>query len=146
MILEWRNEPTTIPWMGAQRPLTQAEHESWFEKTLNDPNSLTLIIEHDSEPVGKIGYTKGGDVDEGTAKVTINLTYRAQGKGIATVAFREGSKLVRDLKFADRIIARVRLDNIGSIKALENAGFVGKGTVVAHGEEHALLVDEREHA
>src|SRR5205823_7552911 len=91
MILEWRNEPTTIPWMGAQRPLTQAEHESWFEKTLNDPNSLTLIIEHDSEPVGKIGYTKGGDVDEDTDKVTINLNYRAQGKGIANDAFRDVS-------------------------------------------------------
>ena len=132
--------------MGAQRPLTRDEHERWYEKTLEDPNSLTLIIEHDSEPVGKIGYTRGGDVDESTAKVTINLTYRAHGKGLATAAFREGSKLVRDLKFAERIIARVRPDNVGSIKALENAGFVRRGTVVAHGVDHVLLVDEGEQA
>ena len=31
--LTWRNEPTTIPWMGSARALSFDEHDSWFRKT-----------------------------------------------------------------------------------------------------------------
>ena len=31
--LAWRNEPTTIPWMGSARALLFDEHDSWFRKT-----------------------------------------------------------------------------------------------------------------
>jgi RimJ/RimL family protein N-acetyltransferase len=144
LILAWRNEPTTIPWMGATRPLSFEEHDSWFRKVIDDPRSLFFVIEAEGEPVGQIRYYLESSPDGAgqAAKVSLNLTHRVHGRGIASVAFKTGSERVRESGFARRVFARVRVDNKASIKALENAGFEKKGEVEVHGIPHVVLIDE----
>ena len=144
MILAWRNELTTIPWMGATRALSFGEHDCWFRKTVKDPNSLFFIIEVDSKPVGQIRYHRSADSMDNSAKVSINITHKMHGKGIASVAFSKGNDLVRDLGFAHKIFAHVRPDNMGSIKAMENAGYEQAGTVEIHGVKHLVMIYEVE--
>lgn len=140
-VLDWRNEPTTIPWMGETRALSFDEHQVWFLKSLSDPHCLFFIIEADMKPIGQIRYHHNTDLIENTAKVSINIANEMHGKGVASIAFRTGSELVREFEFAKNIFAYVRPDNIGSIKAMENAGFLRDKTVVMHNEPHLIMID-----
>lgn len=142
-ILSWRNEPTTIPWMGATRALSFEEHQSWFLKTIQDPDCLFLIIEVNNEPIGQIRYHKNNDVVKNAAKVSINITHKMHGKGIASIAFKKGSDMVRLLKFSDTIFAYVLPDNMGSIKAMANAGFLRDTIVKVHNLDHLIMIDRR---
>lgn len=139
MVLTWRNEITTIPWMGAARALSFNEHDCWFRKAVKDQNILFLIIEVDSKPVGQIRYHISSDSMNNSAKVSINITHKMHGKGIASIAFSKGNDFVREIGFAHKIFAHVRPDNISSIKAMENAGYEQAGTVEIHGIEHLVM-------
>ena len=141
MVLSWRNEPGTIPWMGTTRALSFEEHHDWFVKTLLDENSLFFIIEFDSDPIGQIRYHQSTTWIKNAAKVSINITQKMHGKGIASIAFKKGSELVRALGFAHNIFAYVRLDNIGSIKAMENAGYKRGSITEVHDIEHLMMED-----
>ncbi|OGT25470.1 MAG: hypothetical protein A3I77_04050 [Gammaproteobacteria bacterium RIFCSPLOWO2_02_FULL_42_14] len=140
-ILAWRNEPTTIPWMGATRALSLEEHQSWFEKSLQDPHCLFFIIEANSEPAGQIRYVLNSDIIPNAAKVSINIAQKMHGKGIASAAFRKGSELVRYYDFSKNIFAYVQPNNIGSIKAMENAGFARDKIVMLHDLQHLIMID-----
>src|SRR3990167_4767292 len=122
-LLAWRNEPGTIPWMGSARELSFEEHHNWLINSLDNKNILILIIEMNTIPVGQIRYQKDTSWIENTAKVSINIAQKMHGKGIASIAFKQGSELIRKLGFAYNIFAYVRLNNLGSIKAMENAGY-----------------------
>ncbi|HLB41672.1 MAG TPA: GNAT family N-acetyltransferase [Gammaproteobacteria bacterium] len=141
-ILTWRNEPTTIHWMGTPRTLSFEEHHDWFTNSLHDENCLFFIIEVDFEPIGQIRYHKNSEVIDNAAKVSINLTSKAHRRGIASIAFKKGNGLVRTLNFAKNIFAYVHLDNIGSIKAMENAGFLRTNIVEVHGIRHLVMIDK----
>ncbi|EKD92037.1 MAG: MurG2 [uncultured bacterium] len=141
IVLAWRNEPTTIPWMGATRALSFEEHQTWFMKSLQDLTCLFFIVEANAEPAGQIRYHINSDVIKNAAKVSINIARKFHGKGIASLAFRKGSELVRSLVFSENIFAYVQPDNIGSIKAMENAGFVRDKIVTLHDVPHLIMID-----
>jgi RimJ/RimL family protein N-acetyltransferase len=105
--------------MKTKRPLTVEEHEPWFEKAVSDPGTLFLIIEVEGTPVGQLRYDIEGDM----AKVSINITKDWHGKRVASAAFDAGSRFVKQQKFAEKIFARVIRTNVGSIKAMESAGY-----------------------
>lgn len=143
IILAWRNESTTIPWMATTRALSFDEHQAWFNKTLNDHHCLFFIIEENGEPIGQIRYHKNSDFIKDAAKVSINITHKMHGKGIASIAFKKGSEIVRLLKFSDTIFAYVQPNNIGSIKAMHNAGFVQSDIVQLHKIDHLIMIDRK---
>ena len=62
------------------------------------------------------------------------------GKGIASIAFSKGNEIIRDLKFAPKIFAHVRQDNIGSIKAMENAGYKKSDIIEKDGIKHLVML------
>lgn len=142
MILSWRNEPSTIPWMATTRELDFEEHHTWFSKSIEDPHCLFFIIEAGTIPAGQIRYHKcATEWLENASKVSINITESMHGKGIASLAFRKGSEIVRAASFSDNIFAYVRPNNIGSIKAMENAGFTQDKIVNVNNEPHLIMID-----
>ena len=139
ILLTWRNEPSTIPWMSSTRALSFNEHNSWFKKIIHDPNCLFFIIEFDFEPIGQIRYHLTSNM-KNYARVSINITQKMHGKGIASIAFSKGNEIIRDLKFAPKIFAYVRQDNIGSIKAMENAGYKKSDIIEKDGIKHLVML------
>lgn len=140
-ILSWRNEPTTILWMGATRALSFEEHQTWFTKVMNDPGCLFFIIEESDEAIGQIRYHINHDIIQNAAKVSINITQCMHGKGIASIAFRKGSELVRTLHFSNDVFAYVQPNNIASIRAMEKAGFVRDKMIELHHIPHLIMLD-----
>jgi hypothetical protein len=35
-VLGWRNESSTIPWMGSRKAISANEHEQWFYGAINN--------------------------------------------------------------------------------------------------------------
>lgn len=140
IILIWRNEPSTIPWMGNKRVLSSLEHRTWFTKTLNDPNCLFFIIEISGNPVGQLRYHRNDTSFKDAARVSLNLTEKMHGKGIATWAFKKGSELVKKLDFAKIIVGYPLPTNLASIKALEKAGYVRDKMVAMHNTTHLIML------
>lgn len=138
IIFTWRNEASTVSWMGAARELSFEEHQRWFNSVVDDPNYLLFIIAFDTIPVGHLRYQKHAD---NAAKVSINITHSMHGKGIASQAFKKGSEFVRGCDFAEDIFAYVQATNIGSIKALEKAGFRRGAFKSVHAIEHIVMTD-----
>jgi RimJ/RimL family protein N-acetyltransferase len=143
-LLRWRNEDTTIPWMGQTRALTQQEHDDWFQSAIGDPKLLFLIIQVDGVSAGQIRYQQVM-VDDGnrSAKVSINIAKEFHGKGVASLAFKEGSDLVRRSKFAVDVFANVLPNNLGSIKAMQNAGFRIVKKYEVNGRDHLMMTDRQ---
>jgi RimJ/RimL family protein N-acetyltransferase len=141
-LLQWRNEATTIPWMGQTRPLTQEEHDDWFAGALLDDQMLFLIIEVDGIAAGQIRYQRSEKYENPkAAKVSINIAQQFHGKGIATQAFSLGSALIRATGFASGVFANVLPNNFGSIGAMKNAGFTVVKQVNVNGREHLMMTD-----
>ena len=139
-VLSWRNELSTIPWMASKSTLSFEEHNRWFQSAVNDLSCLLLIIEADHEPAGQLRYNLDPQFLGNAAKVSINITEKLHGKGIASKAFSKGHDLVLSEYFAQQVFARIRKDNIGSIKAMEKAGYTQQGQIEVHGEPHILLI------
>ena len=114
-VLSWRNEPTTLINMKMKRLLDFKEHEPWFKKSINDPNCVFLIIEVDHKPIGQLRY----NLENYMAKVSINITAKWHGKGVASKAFSLGSAYVLKKGFAKIVFARVLKTNVGSIRGMK---------------------------
>ncbi len=136
IVLSWRNEPTTINNMRTKRSLSFEEHEAWFKNSITDAKCIFLIIEVGCEPVGQLRYELENDM----AKVSINITRNWHGKGVASRAFYLGSAHVKRVNFAENIFARVLKTNVGSIKAMEKAGFIIVNELFYQGEPHYFMV------
>ena len=134
-VLSWRNEPATIRNMKTKRPLAFEEHEPWFKKTISDPTCQFLIIEADGEPIGQLRY----NLEDDKAKVSTNITEAWHGRGVASRAFVAGSKHVKKTGFADVIFARVLQSNIGSIRAMQKAGYTIDDDMEYEGEPHYYM-------
>jgi RimJ/RimL family protein N-acetyltransferase len=138
VVLSWRNEPTTLMNMRTKRSLSFEEHETWFKRSITGANCIFLIIEVDSEPVGQLRY----ELENSMAKVSINVTRDWHGKGVASRAFYLGSRHVKRVNFAENIFARVLKTNVGSIRAMEKAGFNIVKELIYSGEQHYYMVHE----
>ena len=136
IVLSWRNESTTISNMRTKRSLSFEEHDTWFKCSITDANCIFLIIEAGSEPVGQLRY----ELENSMAKVSINITKDWHGKGVASRAFYLGSMHVKRVNFAENIFARVLKTNVGSIKAMEKAGFNIVKELIYQGEQHYFMV------
>lgn len=137
----WRNEKETVDKMGLVKLINLTDHQEWYRKSIVSPFVLFFIIECDGKPIGQIRYHV--EILDGipAGKVSINITAKMHGRGIATQAFILGKAETKNLKFCTFTYANVRVDNIASIRAMENAGYKKVGTVNLHGVEHVRMVE-----
>ncbi len=60
-VLAWRNHINVRRYMCSQHEITQAEHLSWFNRTLQDPKKHLLIFETNHEPQGFVNLNEVGN-------------------------------------------------------------------------------------
>ena len=140
-----KDDPRFILVNDNEKKLYQAGN---FDKTIRynkDIDDNELIIEVDGVSAGQIRYQQVM-VDDGnrSAKVSINIAKEFHGKGVASLAFKEGSDLVRRSKFAVDVFANVLPNNLGSIKAMQNAGFRIVKKYEVNGRDHLMMTDRQD--
>ena len=129
----WINDPEVTKYMETARNmvLTRSELERWLEKTNKDPNMRYWGIFLDNRQIGTIKL--GINWIHSHSDVGIMIGDKSEwGKGFASEAIR----LVKDYAFnvlgLHRLFAGIYEDNIGSIKAFENNGFIKEGCLKEH--------------
>jgi RimJ/RimL family protein N-acetyltransferase len=88
---------------------------------VEDPTNLAIDV--DGQAVGAVGYVPGHDIERFSAEIGYWLGEELWGRGIAT----EALALVTDYAFRQlnflRLFALPFVENLGSIRVLEKAGY-----------------------
>lgn len=116
----WRNHPLVRRNSFNSKPLSRSEHERWFREKSRDEHTVFYLACCDEDKVGVIRFDEGGDAIE----VSVMLNPDFIGHGFGTRLIKEGTeKFIGQRVFAKPIVARIKEDNVASIRAFEKAGF-----------------------
>jgi RimJ/RimL family protein N-acetyltransferase len=117
-LLRWRNDPDTRAASLDRGAVTLAEHERWYAAALGNAARQILIAEESNVPVGMVRFDRR-EGDE--LEISVNLAPEARGRGL-------GAEIIvmacRQQPVGTVVIARVRPDNLASVKVFGRAGFV----------------------
>jgi len=120
-LLKWRNDKITRKFSFNPEEITKEEHERWFKATLsNKKRNIFIVIGENGERMGQIRLDWD---DNNVAEISIAIAPDFRGRGIGTDVLTRGSRLVMDNFEADYIIAKIKKENIISIKVFEKSGF-----------------------
>ena len=130
-ILEWVNNPKLKYLTGTVYPVSEVEHEKWFENKLNEKiNKIFGIEEHTTNSlIGVIGLNNT-DLINRNAELYIYIGDESHwGKGLGTDAVRALISFVFDELNLHRVSLVVFSYNKRAISAYEKVGFVSEGVM-----------------
>lgn len=121
LLLEWRNEPETRKNSFHQDIVDRETHGKWLEGVLKDPNRELFILQNEAHtPIGQIRF----DIEEGRAEVNVSIGKEFRGMGYGSDAVQYGTeRFLSEHTAVGRVLARVKEENIGSLKAFARAGY-----------------------
>jgi len=122
---EWSNEPGVRAVSFSSEPIPWDTHLAWFTERLADRNCrLWVAMDKLQRPLGQIRFELNA---ENLATISISLATDIRGRGLGTQLIWMGClQLFADTQIDD-VEALIKPDNIASIRAFENAGFVRMG-------------------
>jgi UDP-2,4-diacetamido-2,4,6-trideoxy-beta-L-altropyranose hydrolase len=119
-ILAWRNDESTRRHSGDDGVIDAMDHARWFAGVLGDPGRKLLIAEENDRPVGVLRY----DIKESEAEVSIYLLPGLAGHGLGWKLLAAGETWLAAAAPGVRcMLARVRSDNVVSLRLFESAGY-----------------------
>jgi|LSQX01.1.fsa_nt_gb RimJ/RimL family protein N-acetyltransferase len=128
-IFEWMCSPDLRHDIGTVFPVTEHEHDIWFEKHLKDTTERTYAI-LEKEPNRFIGII-GSKNTNLYSRCTEGYIYigdpSMRGKGLGSDALRTFVRFYFEQLNFHKFCLRVSSYNIGAIKAYRKIGFVEEG-------------------
>ena len=124
MLLAWRNDPATVAAALSARTVAPAEHKNWLDQVLGNPDTALLIVEIDAGlPIGTVRLDRRDDLVE----LSLTLDPGRRGLGLGGPVIEFGVECARQVYGPSKVIARVRPENIASMKSFARAGFKNEG-------------------
>ena len=119
-ILKWRNDEISRKMFFNPKTIKPKMHEAWFFEVLNNNNKVMYIGELDNLKVGvcRFDFDKLRLVSE----VSININPQLRGKGLGKL-FLKFAIMKYKRNNRNNIVAKVRSDNLASIKIFAHSGF-----------------------
>lgn len=120
-VFEWRNDPEVRKNSLTQHIISMNEHNQYWNRFLSNEKNLAYIIVKDNST--DIGVLKLKYQDTGTSEVDIILSkdYRGKGTGKQVLDAAKEKAFKKGIK---KLTAKIKHDNIASIKTFEKCGFV----------------------
>ena len=115
LLLEWRNDPDTVNSSHQTRKIQREEHRSWLSRIIDTADRHLLVAEEKGSPVGTVRADLSGGVYE--LSWTVSPDARGRGVGKCIVALTAAQIL-------EPIRAKIKSDNIASVRIAEHAGMV----------------------
>jgi RimJ/RimL family protein N-acetyltransferase len=120
----WRNHPDIRQYFFNKNKVDYEDHKKWLTEKLKSSDTKIYTALQDSK---KIGVVRFEVADEKIACVSVNLNPECLQKKLGRIIISKGTeKFISDSGLDCRIIAKIKEDNIRSIKAFEKAGYVFK--------------------
>jgi RimJ/RimL family protein N-acetyltransferase len=127
----WANDPQIMGLMNRERPISETEHESWFESIRQRDDCAFFAVET-SEPAVHVGNVWLWAIEPRHRKAELRIVIgepSARGKGVGTEAIDLLCRYGFERLELHRIYAHVLAINPAARRAFERAGFDLDGTL-----------------
>lgn len=128
-LLEWANDAGTRQGSFHEQPIAEDEHRRWLEAKLLDPEARLFVVCDGTEPAGSARLDREGS----HATVSLAVAPGLRGRGLGGRILDALRDWTRRARFAERLIAFVREDNLTSLRLFERAGYARAGRPVVNG-------------
>lgn len=117
LLLRWANDPITRRMSFNSEEISPETHAAWFEAILSARTGWQLVAEtRQGRPLGQVRFDSDGQVS-----LALDPDYR--GQGLAAPTLRAALAWARrELKLTSAV-ARIKPENVPSIRAFERVGF-----------------------
>jgi RimJ/RimL family protein N-acetyltransferase len=120
LLFDWANDPEVRKASFSTHEITWEEHSKWYEKVLNSENVVIYVLTEDDVPVGQARFT----VEDGIADIGYSIGSEFRSRGLATRLLKMAMwDAVKERKDIIDFQARVKRDNIASLRVFEKLGF-----------------------
>jgi RimJ/RimL family protein N-acetyltransferase len=133
----WRNLRDRFP-----SPYTREAGEAWISYNLIENPQTTFVIAIDDELIGSIGVILGSDIYARSGEIGYWIGEEYWGRGIATQALRAFAPWAFAQFNLMRLWAAVFVENVGSARALEKAGFTREAHFRQAAVKEGRVLDE----
>lgn len=142
LLLEWANDPQTRSNSFNSVAILRDEHEKWLAAKLKDPHCVMYVAsDHQAVPIGVTRF----DVEGDKALISINLTGHSRGKGLGSRIIAEACGRLFDELPVEVVEARIKEENIASLRAFRKAGFAAAGKAMQSGVPAVIMHFHRSH-
>jgi L-amino acid N-acyltransferase YncA len=120
-VYDWRNHPTTRHYSGNNQEINIQDHNKWFERKLNDPDTYIFIASKHNEEIGVLRF----DPAENGFVVSLYLAPDHHGYGYGASILLKAVKTLKEKGLTPlTLLAKISPDNKASQNAFKKAGFV----------------------
>lgn len=120
LLFQWTNDPVVRRNSFNTDPIPYENHMKWFNKIMKDPTVIQFILMDDETPVGQIRLNVEGT--EAEIGYSIGSEFRGKGYGHRVLQL-VANEVIANHPEIEKLVAKVKPDNIASNKAFRNAGF-----------------------
>ena len=141
LIYDLSNDPLVRKNSINSKKIPWKEHLNWFEKKINDKDSVFYVIFDDKgEFIGQVRY----EINNNTAIVSISITKYFRGKKLSVPLLKDTARLLfKEKENVNEIHALIKPDNISSIKSFQMAQYVFKDNTLIDGEVYSVYILNR---
>jgi ribosomal-protein-alanine N-acetyltransferase len=123
-------------------PYLRENARAFLKRVSGEAVPANFAIEVDKEAVGGIGFVRGTDIERYSAEIGYWLGEQHWGRGITTEALMLVTADVFERLNLLRLFALPFVDNIGSARVLEKAGYVREGVLRASSVKYGTPRDQ----
>jgi RimJ/RimL family protein N-acetyltransferase len=135
LLLCWANDPLVRSNSFAQESISPGNHHRWFQKRLADDACRIYVLETElGHAVGQVRFELEGE--RWVIDYSIDARFRRRGLGGAVLSTAIET-LVKDVGTAP-LRARVKTQNMASLKVFESLGFVRDSAESSDGVHHFI--------
>ena len=121
ILLQWRNDPTTVRYSKSGALVSRDEHARWFEAVLRDKVKEILVSEANGIPIATCRF-ESGNLTPDAFLVSINVAPKLRGYGIGEQLLTSAISHFFSRHSSD-LLADIHKDNIASERIFTRAGF-----------------------
>ncbi|MBP2201425.1 RimJ/RimL family protein N-acetyltransferase [Methanococcus voltae] len=120
LLFDWRNDPEVRNNSGDSSELVYNNHKEWFFNALKNKDVVILLaINDNSEEVGQVRL----NISKSQGIISISLDKSFRGNGYGTYIIKKASSIFLNNFHIKSIIAKIRKENLASVKSFEKAGY-----------------------
>ncbi|MBS0264661.1 MAG: UDP-2,4-diacetamido-2,4,6-trideoxy-beta-L-altropyranose hydrolase [Planctomycetes bacterium] len=139
---EWANDPVVRAVSFHSEPIPWEIHDRWFANKLQDPKAqLWIGLNAWNQPFGQVRF----EIREGDrAEICTSVDAAHRKAGFGTALIRQAVAALFATTKVSVVEARIKMDNVASIRAFEKAGFCAAQSMTVTGTEAIVFLRSRD--
>lgn len=126
MYYEWANDPVVRCNSFNTKPIPYEDHINWFNRVIHRDDFVLFVLMEDDTAVGQIRI----NISDTDAEISYSISSEFRGKGYGgKIVSLLIEKIIEEMPDIRTVSARVKPDNVASLKVFEREGFTKKEVI-----------------